>query len=84
MTRTSWRRRQVHIIFIEMMKKMLMTTQVDKSLHIKGQMNFMPDWNVVMFLGSPAIANLEQLQVLTNQNLYLILIVICDFFDLHI
>ena len=50
--------------------------QVDKSLHIKGQMNFMPDWNVVMFLGSPAIANLEQLQVLTNQNLHLILIVI--------
>ena len=49
--------------------------QVDKSLHIKGQMNFMPDWNVVMFLGSPAIANLEQLQVLTNQNLYLIVIV---------
>ena len=40
-----------------------MMTQVDKSLHIKGQMNFMPDWNVVMFLGSPAIANLEQLQV---------------------
>ena len=36
---------------------------MDKSLHIKGQMNFMPDWNVVMFLCSPAIANLEQLQV---------------------
>ena len=44
--------------------------QVDKSLHIKGQMNFMPDWNVVMFLGSPAIANLEQLQVLIKQNLF--------------
>jgi len=40
----------------------LMEEEVDKSLHIKGQMNFMPDWNVVMFLGSPAIANLEQLQ----------------------
>ena len=52
-----------------MMTKMLITTQVDKSLHIKGQMNFMPDWNVVMFLGSPAIANLEQLQVLTNRKL---------------
>ena len=49
----------------KMMKTMktIMMPQVDKSLHIKGQMNFMPDWNVVMFLGSPAIANLEQLQV---------------------
>ena len=42
----------------------MMDEEVDKSLHIKGQMNFMPDWNVVMFLGSPAIANLEQLQVI--------------------
>ena len=42
---------------------MMVMPKVDKSLHIKGQMNFMPDWNVVMFLGSPAIANLEQLQV---------------------
>jgi len=25
-------------------------------------MNFMPDWNVVMYLCSPAISNLEQLQ----------------------
>jgi len=41
----------------------MMDEEVDKSLHIKGQMNFMPDWNVVMFLCSPAIANLEQLQV---------------------
>ena len=41
----------------------MMEEEVDKSLHIKGQMNFMPDWNVVMFLCSPAIANLEQLQV---------------------
>jgi guanylate cyclase len=39
----------------------LMEEDVDKSLHIKGQMNFMPDWNVVMFLCSPAITNLEQL-----------------------
>ena len=44
-------------------RKAMVVSQVDKSLHIKGQMNFMPDWNVVMFLGSPAIANLEQLQV---------------------
>ena len=70
MTRTSWRRRRVHISFIEMMTKtLILTPKVDKSLHIKGQMNFMPDWNVVMFLGSPAIANLEQLQVLTNRKL---------------
>ena len=41
----------------------MMEEEVDKSLHIKGQMNFMPDWNVVMFLCSPAISNLEQLQV---------------------
>ena len=40
----------------------MMEEEVDKSLHIKGQMNFMPDWNVVMFLCSPAISNLEQLQ----------------------
>ena len=44
----------------------MMDEEVDKSLHIKGQMNFMPDWNVVMFLGSPAIANLEQLQVVSS------------------
>ena len=34
---------------------------MDKSLHMKGQMHFMADWNVVMFLCSPAIANVEQL-----------------------
>merc|ERR1719153_1488999 len=39
----------------------LMEEEVDKSLHLKGQMNFMADWNVVMFLCSPAIKNLEQL-----------------------
>ena len=49
----------------------MMEEEVDKSLHIKGQMNFMPDWNVVMFLCSPAIANLEQLQVVDNVNLTL-------------
>ena len=27
----------------------LMEEEVDKSLHIKGQMNFMPDWNVVRY-----------------------------------
>jgi len=39
----------------------LMEEEVDKSLHMKGQMHFMADWNVVMFLCSPAIANVEQL-----------------------
>jgi len=39
----------------------MMEEEVDKSLHLKGQMNFMADWNVVMFLGSPAIKDLEQL-----------------------
>merc|ERR1712200_125452 len=39
----------------------LVEEEVDKSLHLKGQMNFMADWNVVMFLCSPAIKNLEDL-----------------------
>jgi len=39
----------------------LMDEEVDKSLHLKGQMNFMADWNVVMFLCSPAIKNLDDL-----------------------
>ena len=39
----------------------MMEEEVDKSLHMKGQMHFMADWNVVMFLCSPAIANVEQL-----------------------
>jgi len=39
----------------------MMEEEVDKSLHLKGQMNFMADWNVVMFLSSPAIKSLEQL-----------------------
>ena len=38
----------------------MMDEEVDKSLHIKGQMNFMPDWNVVMFLCSPAIDSVSQ------------------------
>ena len=38
-----------------------MEEEVDKSLHLKGQMNFMADWNVVMFLCSPAIKDLNQL-----------------------
>ena len=41
----------------------LMEEEVDKSLHMKGQMSFNPDWNVVMFLGSPAIADLNGIWV---------------------
>lgn len=40
----------------------LMEEEVDKTLHLKGQMNFNPDWGVVMFLGSPAIKDLNELQ----------------------
>ena len=32
-----------------------MEEEVDKTLHVKGQMNFMADWNVVMFLCSPSV-----------------------------
>merc|ERR1712227_73806 len=39
----------------------LMEEEVDKSLHLKGQMHFMADWNVVMFLCSPALKDIEQL-----------------------
>ena len=39
----------------------LMEEEVDKSLHLKGQMHFMSDWNVVMFLCSPALKDIEQL-----------------------
>jgi len=39
----------------------LMEEEVDKSLHLKGQMHFMADWNVVMFLCSPALNDVEQL-----------------------
>lgn len=39
----------------------LMEEEVDKSLHLKGQMHFMADWNVVMFLCFPALNDVEQL-----------------------
>ena len=48
----------------------LMEEDVDKSLHLKGQMHFMADWNVVMFLCSPALKDIEQL---ASSGLY-----ICD------
>ena len=62
----------MRMIRMRMRMEMMVMPQVDKSLHIKGQMNFMPDWNVVMFLGSPAIANLEQLQVGLIMKLHLL------------
>ncbi|XP_023336260.1 soluble guanylate cyclase 88E [Eurytemora carolleeae] len=39
----------------------LMEEEVDNFLHLKGQMNFMADWNVVMFLCSPALKDLQGL-----------------------
>ena len=33
----------------------------DKNLHLKGQMMFMAEWNVIMFLSSPSLKNLEAL-----------------------
>jgi len=48
----------------------LMEEDVDRSLHLKGQMHFMADWNVVMFLCSPALKDIEQL---ASSGLY-----ICD------
>ena len=37
--------------------------EVDKTMHLKGQMMFMVEWNVIMFLCSPILPNLEMLQV---------------------
>jgi guanylate cyclase len=31
----------------------------DKNLHLKGQMMFMAEWNVIMFLCSPSLPDLE-------------------------
>ena len=33
----------------------------DKNLHLKGQMMFMAEWNVIMFLSSPSLKNLDAL-----------------------
>ena len=40
--------------------------EVDKTMHLKGQMMFMVEWNVIMFLSSPVVANLDVLQVFTS------------------
>ena len=39
----------------------LMGEEEDKSLHLKGQMMFMAEWNVIMFLACPALADLDSL-----------------------
>ena len=41
--------------------------EVDKTMHLKGQMMFMVEWNVIMFLSSPVVANLDVLQVFTSK-----------------
>ena len=42
--------------------------EVDKSLHLKGQMMFMAEWNVIMFLCSPSLPDLD---TLTNSGLFI-------------
>ena len=46
----------------------LMGEESDRSLHLKGQMNYMPEWNVIMFLSSPSLTDLESL---SNCGLYI-------------
>lgn len=40
----------------------LMGEEVDNSLHIKGQMMFMAEWNLIMFLASPILTDLTTLE----------------------
>jgi hypothetical protein len=39
----------------------MMAEEVDNSLHMKGQMMFMAEWNVIMFLASPVLSDLNAL-----------------------
>lgn len=39
----------------------LMEEDVDNSLHLKGQMMYMGEWNVIMYLCSPSISDIDQL-----------------------
>jgi hypothetical protein len=39
----------------------LLDEEQDKSLHLKGQMMFMAEWNVIMFLCSPSLPDLDTL-----------------------
>ena len=40
----------------------LMGEEVDNSLHIKGQMMFMAEWNLIMFLAAPILTDLTTLE----------------------
>ena len=40
----------------------LMGEEVDNSLHIKGQMMFMAEWNLIMFLAAPILTDLNTLE----------------------
>ena len=40
----------------------LMGEEVDNSLHIKGQMMFMAEWNLIMFLAAPILTDLGTLE----------------------
>ena len=40
----------------------LMEEEVDNSLHIKGQMMFMAEWNLIMFLAAPILTDLTTLE----------------------
>ena len=39
-----------------------MGEEVDNSLHIKGQMMFMAEWNLIMFLAAPILTDLTTLE----------------------
>ena len=39
----------------------LMGEEEDKSLHLKGQMMFMAEWNVIMFMSSPILSDMDAL-----------------------
>ena len=41
----------------------LMGDEEDKSLHLKGQMMFMAEWGVIMFLSSPILTDMDSLNV---------------------
>ena len=39
----------------------MMEEDVDNSLHLKGQMMYMAEWNVIIYLCCPALADLDWL-----------------------
>ena len=40
-----------------------MGEEEDKSLHLKGQMMFMAEWGVIMFLSSPILTDMDSLNI---------------------